>query len=103
MRLAAMALFLVAFLACTPNAHMTKTRLLACVKAQPDEYQVAQEYGVPRRIEILPSGPSYPSLDEPAYLWYYTDEYGVGRTFAFSWDGHLIWQSQLVTPSPRSR
>jgi hypothetical protein len=94
---------LAAFLACTPNTRMTKVQLLACVEAQPDEYHVVQRYGVPRVIEALPGGPSYPSVSEPAYLWHYIAPHGAETTFAFSWDGRLILQSQYIPPSPTPR
>jgi len=98
----AVGLYLLAFLACVPTPHMTKSQLLICTEPQPDEHQVVQEYGVPKSIELLPGAPM-PDFSEPSYLWHYFSWRGTDMLFAFSWDGRLIWQSGYTPPSPKPR
>jgi len=102
MRPLSLFLLLAAFLACAPNPHLTKAQLLACVKPYPDEYRIARAYGVPTKIETLPSSQSYPDATHAAYLWDYSGAREAQHTFSFTWDGRFIVDSQYIPP-PKPR
>jgi hypothetical protein len=85
-----------AFLICVPNVHMMKAEFLDCVHYYPDEYKVAQQYGIPKQIEKkTPGDPS-----ESEYDWVYIHANGEVDRFSFGTLGQLMMRATYVPPSP---